>query len=385
MTLELSPEQQMLKDSVGKFIQQNYDFETRRSLANSELGYSSENWKKFAELGWLSIPFAEVYEGFGGSMVDVVTITEALGKGLATEPFVASLILGGRLIEILADARHKQIILSQVMAGDLQLALAHTERHSAGYPACVSCHVERAGDDYLITGDKIMVLNGASAGTLLVTARSSGGERERAGIDVFVVDANSRGISRRGYPTVDGMRAADIRFDRLRVPAAARIGDPVSNIDALETVIDEAIVAFAAEAVGAMEMLNHDTIEYAKTRKQFGQPIGKFQALQFRMVDMWLAHQQSLSALYMAALHQPEGGALAKRSASALKVTVTKASRFVGEQAIQIHAGIGTSDELRVGHYFKRLLCIEALLGSMDYHLDRYATLMEDSFALPNH
>ena len=296
-----------------------------------------------------------------------------------TEPFVASLILGGRLIEVLGSAQHKQAILPRVMAGDLQLALAHSERHSAGNPACVGCRVERAGDDYLITGDKIMVLNGASASKLLVTARATGSERDRTGIDVFLVDASCPGINRRGYPTVDGMRAADIRFDGVRVSAADLIGDPQSNIHAIETVIDEAIVAFAAEAIGAMEVLTRDTVEYAKTRKQFGQPIGKFQALQFRMVDMWLAHQKSLSALYMAALCQPERDANAKRSASALKVMVSKASRLVGEQAIQIHAGIGTSDELRVGHYFKRLLCIEALLGNMDYHLDRYAMLMDDS------
>jgi len=381
VNFDLSSEQTMLKDSVENFLRQNYVFDTRRKLATSELGYSQQNWKTFAELGWLSIPFAEENHGLGGSMVDVVTIAQALGKALVTEPFVACLILGGRLIEMLGDAAHKEAILPQVIAGDLQLALAHSERHSAGNPACVSCQVERAGDDYLITGDKIMVLNGASASKLLVTARSSGAERDREGIEVFVVDAESFGISRRCYSTVDGMRAADIHFDQLRVPATARIGDPASNVDAIEAVIDEAIVAFAAEAIGAMEILNHDTVEYAKTRQQFGQPIGKFQALQFRMVDMWLAHQKSLSGLQMAALHQSQGGALARRSASALKVIVSTASRLVGEQAIQIHAGIGTSDELRVGHYFKRLLCVETLLGSMDYHLDRYALLMEEASA----
>ena len=378
MNFELSPEQKMLKNSIEKFLQQSYDFDTRRTLADSELGYSQKNWKTFAELGWLSVPFAEENAGFGGSMVDVITVTEALGKALVTEPYVASLILGGRLVEKLGDKKHNEVILPQVIAGNLQLALAHTERHSGDNPACVACHVERLGDDYLITGNKILVLNGARADKLLVTARSTGHERDRAGIEVFVVDANSPGIRKHGYPTVDGMRAADIRFDQLRVPADARIGDPASNINAIEAVLDEAIVAFSAEAIGAMEVLNHDTAEYAKTRQQFGQPIGKFQALQFRMVDMWLAHQQSLSALYMAATHQPEGGAIAKRSASALKVMVTKASRLVGEGAIQIHAGIGTSDELRVGHYFKRLLCIETLLGSMDYHLDRYASIMGD-------
>ncbi len=381
MNFEPSAEQEMLKDSVENYLRQNYDFDRRRRLAESELGYSRENWKAFAELGWLSVPFAEENRGFGGSMIDVIAVAEVLGKALVTEPYVASLILGGRLIEKLGSAAHKQTLLPQVIEGDLQLALAYLERHSGDNPACVDCQVERSGEEYVITGEKILVLNGASASKLLVTARSSGTTRDRSGVEVFIVDASGPGISRRGYPTVDGMRAADIRFDQLRVPATARIGDPDSNIETIEAVIDEAIVAFAAEAVGAMEVLNADTIEYTKARKQFGQPIGKFQALQFRMVDMWLAHQKALSALRMAALRQAEGGAPAKQAASALKVTVVEASRLIGEQAIQIHGGIGTSDELRVGHYFKRLLCIETLLGGMDYHLDRYATLMEEATA----
>ena len=376
MNFTLSEEQQMLKDSVEKFLQQNYEFETRRALADSELGYSEKNWKTFAELGWISVPFAEASGGFGGSMVDVITLTEALGQALVTEPFVASLILGGRLVELLGDEEQKQAVIPSLISGDLQLALAHTERGAGGDPSCVGCEAFRDGDDYLLSGDKLMVLNGPSADKLLVTARSSGGERHRQGIEVFLVDAAGSGISKRCYRTLDGLRAADIYFDQVPLPAAARLGDPASNIAAIESVIDEALVAFAGEAIGAMEILTHDTVEYAKTRKQFGTAIGKFQALQFRMVDMWIAHQQSRSALYLAALGQSEGGSVAQRAASALKVKTTKASRFVGEQAVQIHGGIGTTDELRVGHYFKRLLCIEALLGSMDYHLDRYARLM---------
>ena len=378
MSLEISAEQKMLRDSVETFLRQRYDFETRRRLANTDRGYSAENWQTFAELGWLSIPFEEENQGFGGTMVDVITVTEALGKALVTEPFVASLILGGRLVETLGSVEHKRALLPHVIAGELQLALSHAERHAGGNPSYVACRAERVGEDYVLSGEKILVLNGGHADKLLVTARSSGGERDRSGIEVFLVDPDSPGIGRRGYPTVDGMRAADLRFEGLRVPASARLGDPGSNIDGIEAVIDEGIIAFAAEAIGAMQVLNEDTVEYAKTRVQFGQPIGKFQALQFRMVDMWLAHQQSLSALHMAALHQPEGGVIARRSASALKVLVSKASRFIGESAIQIHAGVGTSDELRVGHYFKRLLCIETLLGSPDYHLDRYAALMDD-------
>lgn len=379
MSLALTDEQRLLKDSVDKFFQQNYDFRTRQALAASALGYSPANWKVFAELGWLALPFAEVNGGFGGGMVDVVSVSEALGRSLATEPFIECLILGGRLLESLGDEALVGALLPQVMAGDLQLALAHTERHGGGNPACVACRATRDGETYVITGEKILVLNGANADKLLVTARSAGDARDPTGIEVFIVNADEGGVTRRSYPTIDGMRAADVSFHGLRVPAAARIGDPASNSRALESVIDEAIVAFSAAAIGAMTVLNRDTVEYAKTRQQFGQPIGKFQALQFRMVDMWIAQQQAASALHMAALQLANGGTSAKRSASALKVVVGEASRSIGEGAVQIHAGIGTSDELRVGHYFKRLLAIEMLLGSPDYHLDRYATLMDEA------
>lgn len=377
MSVSLSAEQQMLKDSVEKFLQQNYEFETRRSLADSPLGYSEENWKTFADLGWLSVPFAEENGGFGGNMVDVISISELMGKALVTEPFVANLILAGRLVELLGSVEQRQEFLTRLIAGELQLALAHTELQAGGNPACVGCRVRQQDDDYMISGEKIMVLNGPGADTLLVTARSTGKERSKEGIEVFLVDANSPGVIRRNYSTIDGSPVADIRFDDVLVPAKDRLGNPDTNFEALETVIDEAIVAYSAEAIGAMEILNQDTVEYAKTRKQFGMPIGKFQALQFRMVDMWIAHQQSQSALYMATLARSEGDSMAKRAASALKVKTSKASKFVGEQAVQIHGGIGTTDELRVGHYFKRLLCIEALLGSPDYHLDRYAELMD--------
>ena len=315
-------------------------------------------------------------------MVDVITLCEPMGKALVTEPVVASLILGGRLVELLGVGEQRKEILSSLVSDNEQLALAHSEYRSGDNPAYVNCSVERDGDDYLISGDKIMVLNGPAADKFLVTARSSGGERDRAGIEVFIVNANaiknSSGSTLRAYATVDGMPAADIHFDALRVSAVDRIGNPATNIDALEIVLDEAVFAFSAEAIGAMEVLIGDTVEYAKSRKQFGTAIGKFQALQFRMVDMWMGHQKSLAALHLAAGQMPAGGADRRRAASALKVVVSETAKFVGENAIQLHGAIGTTDELRVSHYFKRLLCIESLLGSVDFHLDRYAALLDD-------
>lgn len=377
MTFALSEEQQMLKDSVDRFVAQDYGFDVRRALAESDLGYSVGNWKTFAELGWLSVPFAEENGGFGGSLRDVATMTEALGRGLVTEPFVPCLVLAGRLVEMLGSADQKQAILPPVIAGETQLALAHVERRAAGNPACVGCTAQADGDGFLISGEKQLVLNGPSADLLLVSARSGGAERDRQGVELFVVDADTDGIRRRDYPTIDGLRAADITFDNVRVDGASRMGNPDTSIDAIETVTDEAIIACCAEAVGIMEVLVRDTVEYARTRKQFGTPIGKFQALQHRMVDMFVAQEQSRALLLQVIGEFQPGGTAARKAASAIKVHVSRSARLIGEQAIQIHGGMGTTDELHIGHYVKRLLALEVLFGDTDYHLDRYAALID--------
>ena len=376
MDFNLSEEQQMLVDSIEKFVANEYDFDTRRQLTDSELGFSSANWEKFADFGWLSVPFAEQHGGFSGSVVDVMLMAEAFGKVLVTEPFVPSIVLGGRLIELLGNASQCAELLPPLIEGKLQLALAYNEAGTGGNPACVTTRATRDGDDYVISGgEKLMVLNGHAADYLLVTARSDGNDRDARGIEILVVDSKSEGLTQRAYPTVDGLRAADIKFSEVRVPAGQCLGDPNANLHVLETVIDEAIVAFGAEAIGAMETLVKTTVEYAQTREQFGSPIGKFQALQHRMVDMFIAHEESKSLLYMAALRSLEGGNIAKRAASALKVQLSKAGRLVGQEAVQIHGGMGMTDELKVGHYFKRLTAIDTLFGSYDYHLERYARL----------
>lgn len=377
MTFALSEEQQMLKDSIDRFVAQDYGFDVRRALAESDLGYSTGHWQTFAELGWLSVPFAEENGGFGGSLRDVATMTEALGRGLVTEPFVPCLVLAGRLVEILGSAEQRQALLPPVIAGETQLALAHVEHRAAGNPACVGCTVQADGDGFLISGEKHLVLNGPSADLLLVSARSGGAERDRQGVELFVVDAHADGIRRRDYPTIDGLRAADITFDRVRVDGTARLGDPDTSIDAIEAVIDEAIIACCAEAIGVMEVLVRDTVEYARTRKQFGTPIGKFQALQHRMVEMFVAHEQSRALLLQVIGDFRAGGAAARRAASAIKVHVSRSARLIGEESIQIHGGMGTTDELHIGHYVKRLLALEALFGDTDYHLDRYAALID--------
>lgn len=372
MNFDLSEEQQMLVDSIGKFLQNDYAFDVRRKLAKSELGFSRDNWKMYAELGWLSVPFAADNGGFGGSTVDLMLMHEQFGKAMVVEPLVPTLILGGRLIELLGNAAQKEALLSAVIQGELQLALASNERVARNNPAIVATTARRDGNDYVINGEKIVVLNGHAADKLLVTARTSGAQDAADGISVFVVDADAAGVERTVYPTVDGLRAADIRFSNVRVPAANLLGDEGAAFTAVETVIDEATLALCAEAVGAMEVMYKTTVDYTKTRKQFGMPIGKFQVLQFRMVDMFIAHEQSKSMIYMAALRAQDGRDAARKAISAAKVQIGKASRKVGQEAIQLHGGMGMTDELNVGYYFKRVTAFDALFGNVDYHLERY-------------
>lgn len=373
MNFDLNEEQQMLVDSIGKFLKNDYPFETRRKLVNSELGFSAQNWKTFAELGWLSVPFSADNGGFGGSTVDLMLMQEQFGTALVTEPLIPTLILGGRLIELLGDAAQKETLLAAVIQGELQLALAYNERIARNNPAVVGTTAKREGDSYVLNGEKVVVLNGHAADKILVTARTSGDTNSENGISVFVVDANTAGLQRKGFTTVDGLRAADVTFTNVKVPAANLLGAEGAAFNALETVLDEATLALCAEAVGAMEVLYKTTVDYTKTRKQFGTPIGKFQVLQFRMVDMFMAHEQSKSMLYMAALRSLEGRDAARKAVSGLKVQVGKAGRKVGQEAIQLHGGMGMTDELNVGYYFKRLTAIDALFGNVDYHLARYA------------
>lgn len=375
MNFDLSEERQMLVDSVSKFLQNDYDFEIRRKLAKSELGFSRDNWKTYADLGWLSVPFSADLGGFGGTTVDLMLMHEQFGKAMVVEPLVPTLILGGRLIELLGSAGQKESLLSAVIQGELQLALASNERIARNNPAIVGTTATQSGDSYVLNGEKIVVLNGQAADQLLVTARTSGAVDAKDGISVFLVDANAAGVERTAYATLDGLRAADIKLTNVKVPAANLLGTAGAALEAVETVLDEATLALCAEAVGAMEVMYKTTVEYCKTRKQFGMPIGKFQVLQFRMVDMFIAHEQSKSMIYMAALRAPEGREAARKAISAAKVQIGKASRKVGQEAIQLHGGMGMTDELNVGYYFKRVTAIDALFGNVDYHLERYTQM----------
>ena len=377
MDFSYTEEQQMLQDSVQKFVQNRYDFDTRNAIIASDDGYSIENWQLFAELGWLTVPFSEADGGFGGSAVDLIVMMEEFGKANLVEPFMPTAILGGGLVAALGTDAQKAELLPPVMDGSLQLACAYAESTSRFNLASVTTSAESEADSLVINGSKIAVLNGPGADKLLVVARESGATADRSGISVFLVDSESEGVSIQAYTNVDGKKAARIDFDSVTVPAAQRLGEAGGALAALQAVIDRAIVATSAEAVGALEALLQKTVEYSKTRKQFGTAIGTFQALQHRMADMFIECQLARSIVIMAAmkLDSSESELEKTKSVSAAKSRVGRAIEKVSQEAIQIHGGIGMTEELDVGHLFKRVTAIDVMFGNADFHTERFASL----------
>lgn len=377
MDFSYTEEQQMLQDSVQKFVQNNYDFETRRSLVESDKGYSEENWQLFAELGWLTVPFSEEDGGFGGSAVDLMVMMNEFGKAMLVEPFLPTAVMGGGLIAELGSAEQKAAYLPALMEGKLQLACAISEAGSRFNLANVATSATTEGDEVVINGSKIAVLNGSNADKLLVVARNSGAVAEAEGISVYLVDPSADGVSIRAFTNVDGQKSSNIDFTDVKVAASDCLGSVGSALPALEMVVDRAALAISGEAVGAMEVLLGKTVEYSKTRKQFGVPIGSFQALQHRMADMFIQGQLAHSIVVMAAMNLDTDLSAAEKAkaVSAAKSRVGKALRKVGQEAVQIHGGIGVTDELDVGHYFKRLTAIELSFGNSDYHSNRFAAL----------
>jgi alkylation response protein AidB-like acyl-CoA dehydrogenase len=370
-----SEEQQMLQDSVQKFVHRHYSFDDRNAILASPKGYSDACWELFAELGWLTVPFREEDGGFGGLATDLMVLLEEFGKAMVVEPFVATAVLGGGLIAALGNAQQKESSLGSLMEGKLQLAAALYEADGRYNLASVATSARREGDHYVINGSKILVLNGADAAQLLVSVRTAGAARDAKGISVMQIDAETAGIHRIAYTTVDGHRAAQINFKDVRVPVANLLGTEGEALPALESVVDRATLCVSAEAVGALDMLLKKTVEYTKTRKQFGTPIATFQALQHRMADMFIECQLARSIVMMAAMKLDSDipDAEKSRAVSAAKSRVGKAIRKVGQEAVQLHGGIGITNELDVGHLFKRVTGIETLFGNSDFHTARFA------------
>lgn len=373
MDFSYTEEQQMLQDSIARFVLNDYDFDKRMKLVKSEPGYGRDNWQLFAELGWLMVPFSEADGGLGGSGTDLMVVMEEFGKGIVVEPFLATAVLAGGLVADAGNEAQKAEFLGRIMAGDLQMAVAYAEPQSRYQLADVATTAHKDGDHYVLNGHKAVVLNGGIAQIIVVSARISGARTDEDGIALFLVDNDSDGVRINSYRTQDGGRAAEVHLEKVRVPAERLLGLEGQALPAINHAINRAILAVCAEAVGAMEVVLRKTVEYSKTRVQFGVPIGSFQALQHRMADMFIEHQQAKSIVLMAAMKVDQRGPEADKAVSAMKSRIGKAGRKIGQEAIQIHGGIGVTEELDVGHYFKRLTMIELLFGNGDFHTQRFA------------
>lgn len=373
MNFELSEEQQLLQDSVARFVADHYSLDARRKLADSTLGFSEDHWRQFAELGWLALPFAEEDGGLGGTAIDAMVVMEQLGKGLVLEPFFATVILGGGVLRRLPPSEARSARIAELMEGKLKLALATTEIQSRWDLNDVVSTATARGDGFVLKGTKSVVLHGACADGIIVSLRTQGGQFDQDGISLFWVDPKAEGVTLKAYPTVDGLRAAELMLDKVEVGPEALLGPLHGGFAILEAVAQEAILALSAEGLGAMERLYKDTVEYTQNRDQFGHPLSDFQTLQHRMVEMFMEYEQCKSLLYRATLEHLQGGLEASKTVSACKHLVGVAGRFIGENAVQLHGGMGVTEELAIGHYFKRLFVIDTQFGNADYHLERYA------------
>jgi alkylation response protein AidB-like acyl-CoA dehydrogenase len=372
MDFNFTEEQTMLRDTVARFVSQAYDFDKRRAIITSATGWSADNWRVFAEeLGILGAPFSEDLGGLGGGAIENMIVMEEFGKGLVVEPYLGTVVIGGGFLKA-AGGDVAADVIGQIIEGKATLAFAWAERQGRFNLADILTTAKKDGDGWVINGAKSVVIGAPWASHLIVTARTSGGQRDAGGVSVFLVDKADAGVATRDYPTVDGLRASEITFENAR---ATLLGEADAGLPLVEQVVDEAIAALCAEACGAMKIAHADTVDYARTRKQFGVPIASFQVLQHRMVDMFMAYEQSVSMTYMVTLKLGESALERAKAASAAKVQIGKAGRLIGQDAVQIHGGMGMTEELRVGHYFKRLTMIETTFGGVDHHLKRYAAL----------
>lgn len=377
MDFSLTKEQELLRDGLTKFLSTRYELEKSRAAAKTGAGWQPEVWRGFAEeLGILGATLPEEAGGIGGGPVEAMVIAEALGHALVVEPFVDTVVVAGGLLHR-AGGDTAAALLEKIVDGTAVVSLAATESGSGDNWRDVATTAEKDGADWVLRGEKIVVLGAPLANHLLVTARTSGGRDDADGISLFLVDlaAADSGLRTHPYRTIDDRRAADISFDGVRLRADALLGEEGRAWPSLARARDEGAAAVCAEAVGAMRKVLADTVEYCKQRQQFGTPIGSFQVLQHRMVDMHMEVEQSVAATYLAVLNLDSADDVRARAVSAAKATIGRAARFVGQNAVQLHGGMGMTEELAIGHYFKRLTALQYEFGSTDHHLSRYAQL----------
>lgn len=373
MDFSLNEVQAMLADSIEKFVANEYDFETRQTYAATDAGYSNDVWRAFAEFGWTAMPFSEDDGGFDGGAVETMVILERFGRGLVVEPYLANVILAGGILKRVANTAQKSTWLHPIISGDLQATLAFTEPHARYEINKIATSAKTSGDGWILNGSKGFVLNAGTADLIIVPVRTSGADDDEDGISFFALERGSDGLTIRDYPTVDGLRAAEVTLLNVKASPDRLIGDVGTGHTALEATIADATIAVCSEAVGIMNTLTEKTIDYAKTRTQFGVPISSFQALQHRMVEMYTLCEQTRSLLLWAVMAQETDAEESRRAVSAVKYQIGVAGARVAEEAVQIHGGMGVTWELDVSHYFKRLIAISRIFGNADWHLDRLA------------
>ncbi|GGC90841.1 acyl-CoA dehydrogenase family protein [Undibacterium terreum] len=369
MDFSLTQEQKQFAESVRRWVEKDYTFEHRKKIVESEAGVSDAAWAALAELGATALPIPEDQGGFSGSAIDMMVVMQELGRGIVIEPYFAT-VLGA---EFLKKAGGHDSVLEQVAGGEVKLATALTEKQSRHDTFDVAATATKNSDGYVLNGTKTVVLHGAQADKLIVSARSSGAQRDTAGISLFLIDADTAGLTRRDYRTIDCQHAADISLNNVQVPASALIGAAGAGWEIIDAASDYGVTLLCAEAVGLMEAITGATLEYLKTRQQFGVPIGKFQVLQHRMAEMFMEMEQARSMATLAAVKVSSTDAEERRrTVSAAKARVGQAAKYVGQQAVQLHGGMGVTNELPAAHMFKRLTMIEVTLGDTDHHLARF-------------
>jgi pimeloyl-CoA dehydrogenase small subunit len=374
MDFELNPEQELLRDNVARLMKDRYGFEARRTYQASPRGWSEALWRDYAEMGLLGAPFAEADGGYGGGAVETMIVMEQFGKALALEPYLQTVVLCGALLKHGASDKQRAELIGAIATGELKLSFAHMEKQSGFDLNDVALSAVKNGGGFVLNGEKTLVGQGDSADKLIVSARVSRDRRNRDGIALFLVDASAPGVSRRGYPTQDGQRAAEIGFADVHAAPHDLLGGADSALPVIERAVDEAIAALSAEAVGAMSEALTMTVDYLKTRKQFGVTIGSFQALQHRAADMTVALEQARSMMYLAAMMADEDDTEERaKTMSAVKAQIGRSAKFIGQQAVQMHGGIAMTYEYKAGHLFKRLTMIDTAYGDADVHVRRLA------------
>ena len=374
MNFELSEEQQMLAETIKRFVATHYNFDARAKILASPAGHSEDVWAAIAEMGLLGLPFDEAHGGVGGTTVDVMLVMDAIGEGLLVEPYLATVGLGGRFVARAGSKGQRDRILPALIQGKHAMAFAHTEPGARYDLRQVGLRARRSGESWVLDGDKRMVLHGGGADTLVVSARTAGGDTDAAGITLFLVPRTTLGVSVKESRTIDGLRMADIQLTGVTVGPEAVLGREGEGFPVIEEVVDYATALLCAEAVGAIRYANEATLEYLKTRRQFGVPIGSFQALQHRMVEMMISYEQARSMAYLACVKIDTADAAERRRViSAAKIKIADACRHVSQEAVQLHGGMGMTEELKISHTFRRLTMLAQTFGDAEHHLERFA------------